>query len=478
MSEQSNPSIGADHWRERLAALCERHGIPGAQFGILRLNPDVSADNPAGARSELVEVAHGVLNAETGHGVGTGSVFQIGSVTKVMTATVVLGLVDEGLLELDAPVLKALPELRLADAEHTGRLTVRHLLNHTSGIDGDLFTDTGRGDEALERYVALLADSEPIHPLGAAFSYCNAGYVLLGRLIEKATGLTWDAAMRERLFAPLGMTRTCTLPEEAMLHGAAVGHMSGLPEPELAPVWGIPRSMGPAGTVIASAGDVLRFAEAHLRGGLGAEGARILSAESAEAMSCHEVTLPEPYSLGDSWGLGWIRYGWDGHRLVGHDGNTVGQSAFLRLLPEAGLAVVLLTNGGQTRDLYQELYTEVFEELAGVRVQPPLVPDTELTHDAEGLDVSAAYESSAQRLEVLGQGERRVLRVIDKAPLPGVDAEPTKEYPLVPIGGAAEGLYVYRPEKRRTWIAVSVRALPNGREYAHLNGRAVLRADS
>ena len=118
-----------------------------------------------------------------------------------------------------------LPELQLAEPEVARQVTVRHLLTHTSGIDGDVFTDTGRGDDCLERYVALLADVAQNHPLGATWSYCNSGYSLLGRIIEHVTGDTWDKALRERLFTPLGLQHTVTLPEEALLHAAAVGHV-------------------------------------------------------------------------------------------------------------------------------------------------------------------------------------------------------------------------------------------------------------
>ena len=97
-------------------------------------------------------------------------------------------------------------------------MTIRHLLTHTSGIDGDVFTDTGRGDDCLEKYVDVLAEAAQNHPLGATWSYCNSGFSLLGRVIEKLTGTTWDQAMRDRLFTPLGLARTVTLPEEALLH--------------------------------------------------------------------------------------------------------------------------------------------------------------------------------------------------------------------------------------------------------------------
>ncbi|MDT0329366.1 serine hydrolase domain-containing protein [Nocardiopsis lambiniae] len=220
--------------------------------------------------------------------------------------------------------------------------------------------------------------------MGATFSYCNSGFVLLGRIVERLTGLVWDEAMRERLFVPLGLERTGTLPEDALLYEAAIGHVTGLPEPVRAARWGLHRSVGPAGGVTADVGDVLRFAAVHLRGGVTADGTRILEEDTVRAMTEFQVKVPDPHTLGDSWGLGWIRHGWHGHRLIGHDGNTFGQSAFLRLLPETGTAVVLLTNGGRPRDLYRDLYGEVFDTLAGVRIQdalaPPAVPvDVDIT---------------------------------------------------------------------------------------------------
>src|SRR5215472_11820791 len=120
--------IDAEHWQRRLVALAERHHVPGAALGILRVRP--------GHQDELVEAASGVLNKDTGVEVTNDTVFQIGSITKVWTTTVLMQLVDEGLLDLDAPVVEVLPELRLADADVTKQVTVRHLLTHTSGIDG------------------------------------------------------------------------------------------------------------------------------------------------------------------------------------------------------------------------------------------------------------------------------------------------------------------------------------------------------
>ena len=269
--------IDATHWQHRLAALAKRHKVPGAQLGILRYAP--------GREDELVETAYGTLNLATGSPATTTSLFQIGSITKVWTATVVLQLVDEGLVELDTPVAEVVPELRLSDPDVTKSVTIRHLLTHTSGIDGDVFTDTGRGDDCLEKYVDVLAEAAQNHPLGATWSYCNSGFSLLGRVIEKLTGTTWDQAMRDRLFTPLGLARTVTLPEEAILHSAAVGHVDVDGEQVPSPTWGLMRSVGPAGLVTSTVADVLAFARLHMSGGLAADGTRVLSERSAAAMT-------------------------------------------------------------------------------------------------------------------------------------------------------------------------------------------------
>jgi dipeptidyl aminopeptidase/acylaminoacyl peptidase/CubicO group peptidase (beta-lactamase class C family) len=459
------PAIDQAHWQRRLTALATRHKVPGAVLGILRVRPDGGAD-------ELAQAAHGVLNVETGVAATTDAVFQIGSISKVWTATVVLQLVDEGKLDLDAPLVEYLPELRLADADVTKHVTMRHLLNHTSGIDGDVFTDYGRGDDCLEKYVAGLADVAQNHPLGATWSYCNSGFSLAGRVIEKITGQTWDQAMRERVFGPLGLRRTVTLPEEALLLPAAVGHV-GEDEGEItkAPIWMLPRTLGPAGLICSTPADVLTFARAHLAGGAiagGEDGKRLLSEDSAVAMAAKEADLPDKYSLGDSWGLGWIRFDWDGHRLIGHDGNTIGQAAFLRILPEQGLAVTLLTNGGHTRDLYQDLYREIFAELADVEMPTPLGPPAEPVDVAIG-GHAGTYERAGCLMDVLDTADGPVLKVTITGPLAQLVPEQSKEYPMTPVNA---DLWLVREPEAQTWSPITFYALPTGERYLHFGVRA------
>ena len=413
-------SLDAGAWQERLTELMHRHRVPGATLGVLH-------------DGTITETAAGVLSTATGVAVTPDSLFQIGSITKVWTATLVMQLVDEGALDLDTPVVEVLPGFRVADAAVTEEVTTRHLLTHTSGIDGDVFTDTGRGDECIERYVLGMKDVVQNHPLGATFSYCNAGYVLAGRIVEHLTGLTWDRALRERLIEPLGLEGTVTLPEEALLHRTAVGHVH---EPGEDPVptttWTLVRSMGPAGLITARVGDVLSFARMHLAGGLAADGTQVLSAASAGSMAEKHADLPDTRTLGDSWGLGWIRYGWDGERLIGHDGNTIGQSAFLSVLPAHGLAVSLLTNGGSARDLYHALWSEIFRETVGVRMPAPLEPPAS-PPEFDPARYVGRYERSGITTEVTEQEGGLTLRATVTGPLAEVVPKPVHEYPLVPV---------------------------------------------
>ena len=138
-------------WSARLAELAERAEIPGAVLGIL-------------AEGEWNVIPYGVLSTSTGVEVTADSVFQVGSITKIWTATLIVQLIDAGRLSLDSTIADLLPGVRVGREDVADRVTVRQLLTHTSGIDGDVFTDTGRGDDCLERYAALLADTAAVFP--------------------------------------------------------------------------------------------------------------------------------------------------------------------------------------------------------------------------------------------------------------------------------------------------------------------------
>ncbi len=345
---------------DRLPGLLDEHHVPAAAVAV-------------SAHGEVIDHAAGVLNKATGVQATTDSIFQVGSITKVWTATLVMQLVDEGKLELDRPLHDYVPEFVIADDAAASSLTVRQLLCHTAGFEGDIFTDTGPGDDCVEKYVATLGDVPQLFAPGEMFSYNNAGFCTLGRLVEVLRGKPFDACMREHLLTPLGLTHAANGPYEAILFRAAVGHLEPEPgaDPQPAPVWALARSNAPAGSMLTmQARDLLAFAQMHLNGGTAADGTAVLSPASVKAMQQRQVELPRLRIMGDAWGLGWEIFDWSGGPVIGHDGNTIGQAAFLRIVPGKDVAVALCTNGGDALAVYQELFGHVLRELADVQLPP------------------------------------------------------------------------------------------------------------
>ncbi|HEY7173943.1 MAG TPA: serine hydrolase domain-containing protein [Micromonosporaceae bacterium] len=353
--------------RERLPALMAEHQVPGAAIGVY-------------ADGQVIDLAAGVLSKATGVDATADSLFQVGSITKVWTTTLLMQLVDAGELDLDAPVRRYLPEFKLADDAAAATITVRQLMCHTAGFEGDIFTDTGRGDDCVEKYVATLYEVGQLFEPGKMFSYNNAGFCVLGRIVEVLRNKPYDDCLREYVFGPLGLTHAATSAHEAILHRAAVGHIQPTPdvEPQPAPVWSLVRSNAPAGAALAMRPrDLLAFARMHLDGGNAADGTAVLTAESVKAMQQRQVELPNLGLMGTAWGLGWELFDWAGGPVIGHDGGTIGQSAFLRVVPDRNVAIALLTNGGNPFELYTEVYGRLLRELAGVTLPPLPKPPAE-----------------------------------------------------------------------------------------------------
>jgi CubicO group peptidase (beta-lactamase class C family) len=352
---------------ERLPSLLQKHDVPGAAWAVLQ-------------GGQVVDGAAGLLSKATGVEATADSVFQIGSITKLWTGTLVMQLVDEGAIGLDEPLRTYLPEFRIADEAAAGQITVRQLLNHTAGFEGDIFTDTGVGDDCVEKYVATLREVPQLFPPGERFSYNNAGFCVLGRLVEVLRGKPYDACLREHLIAPLGLTHAATGASEAIMFRAAVGHVEMEPGAGYvpAPVWSLARSNAPAGSTLAMRPrDLVAFARMHLDDGRSADGAPVLAPGTAARMHDREVDLPELGLMGTSWGLGFERFDLADGTIIGHDGNTIGQAAFLRMVPDAGLAVALLTNGGDTFSLYHDVVGHVLGELTDVALPALPVPPAE-----------------------------------------------------------------------------------------------------
>lgn len=331
-----------------LGELIAKYDVPGAQVAVL-------------ANGEIQDEAAGVLSLRTRVETTTDSVFKIGSITKIWTATLIQQLVDEGVLVLDRPVRDYLPGFRLSDEAATESLTARHLLTHTGGIDGNHFTDTGRNDDAIEKFVATLADEEQLLPPGTIFSYSNSGYAVLGRLVEVLRGKPFHDVLRERLVTPLGLHTVATNADEAILHRAAVGHVEHVPTNK----WAVSYATAPAGSQLAiSARELLEFVRPHL------------TDPALAALREPQLEVPDFGGGILGWGLGWMLYRGG---VIGHTGVSKGQKAFLRVAPGAGVAVAVLTNSTRGEPLAHEIFGAVLGETA----PPPVPPANPAPIDAD-----------------------------------------------------------------------------------------------
>lgn len=319
---------------EALVAALRESRIPGAALGIL-----------AGDREE--HAVFGVASLSSLRAVTPATLFQIGSLTKTYTATAIWRLIDEGALALDAPVRTYLPTLRLSDETTAATVMVANLLDHTAGWYGDEGFDTGSDADALARYVAERLPVLPqLFPCGAFFSYNNAAFQLLGRLIEVATGTHYRDALQRLLLGPLRLEDTLLEPEAVLRRAYADGHVA-LPingrdvVAVQTPLW-LPRNVDPAGGIWATTRDVLRYARFHLGALAVPEQASIVRPASLRRMQ--EPAVPVP-GLPIWMGLDWFSQEVDGVRAISHNGDTLGQHTVFLAVPERGFAVVLLLNG-------------------------------------------------------------------------------------------------------------------------------------
>jgi CubicO group peptidase (beta-lactamase class C family) len=327
--------IDVDRIRARVSELLAEYRIPSAAIGALH-------------EGEITEFAVGLKNLSTQELATTETIYQCGSMTKTWTALAFMQLVDERKIALDEPVLTYLPGFRVADPEVSARVTPRHLLNHTSGIE-EAYGNPGEDDDVYERMVEDIVNAPQVHPLGHTHGYSAAlGYAMLARIMEVIDGKRWDGIMKVRLFDALGLTSTSSWREHVDQGRAATGHLIRSVDegPFVSPLDYLPRAFGPGGNVNSTVRDVLAMAHVFLNGGKARNGTRIVSVDGIREMMESRVPIPDPYMFGPAWALGLIVCDWHGETVYATDGSTIGQSARLRILPDSNIAIAMLANGG------------------------------------------------------------------------------------------------------------------------------------
>jgi len=336
---------------------------------------------------------HGVTSVDNPLPVDASTLFQFGSTGKTFTSTAMLRLVEQGRVDLDAPVRTYVPELRLRDEHAAATVTVLQLLNHTAGWSGDDFTDTGEGDDALARYVEHMAELAQVSPPGRIVSYNNTSLSLAGRVIEKVTGQSYEQAIRELVLEPVGLKDTLFFPNDIMTRRFVAGHRreeDGTVK-VLRP-WAMARSGNAMGGLSATAPDQIRWARFHLGLGRTHDATQLLSLALASRMQ--EPTVESlGASIGDAVGISWLLSDIDGTKIVAHGGATNGQYAGFTMVPEHRFAVISLTNIEPNGPLFNRRIKEWALETFLQLVEPDLVPEP---RSADGLaDYAGRYADSA-----------------------------------------------------------------------------------
>jgi CubicO group peptidase (beta-lactamase class C family) len=322
---------------------------------------------------------YGVTNRDYPLPVDGDTLFRTGSITKTFTGTTMMRLVEQGLVDLTAPVRTYLPDLTLADESVAAQVTVRQLLNHSAGWLGDYFGDFGRGADALRRYAAGMAAVPQLTPLGQVLAYNNAAVALAGLVIETVTGQSYEAVVQDLLLDPLGLDHSFFNADDFIGYNVTASHTTVDGESVVNPaVWRVWRTLYPTGGLVSSARDLLRFARFHLSDGADVAGPPVLSAASLQAMRTDlgpgGTFGPELDGVGVSW---WQRRTAEGMPVYQHTGDWAGQHSGLFFVPRRGFALTMLTNADAAGNLLSDFFLGdwALQRFVGLH-NPPAVPET------------------------------------------------------------------------------------------------------
>jgi len=408
MTQSGSGSNGEELFRQLGAYVqgeMERLGVPGVGIGV-----------QFGGQEYLA--GFGVTSITNPLPVDGDTIFQIGSTTKTFTATAAMRLVEQGKLDLDAPVRRYIPSLELASEETAARLTLRHLFNHTGGWLGDYFDDTGPGDDARAKIVERMVDLPQLTPLGEVWSYNNSAFYIAGRVIEVVSGLTYEQAIHDLVFSPLGMDRSFLFPEDVMVYRFAVGHIVGDGETHVALPWGLTRATYPAGAIASTARDQLRYARFHMGDGASPSGERLLQRSTMDEMQ--SPTTPAGSNSG-AVGITWMVNDIEGTRIVRHGGATNGQLSAFDMVPSRGFAITVLTNANRGGELHGNVVEWALNAYLGL-VRPDPAPLEVTTAQLEAY--VGRYHAALADVDLYLQDGELMLRSTPRCGFPLRDSKP------------------------------------------------------
>jgi len=408
----------------------------------------------------------GVADVETGAPVTPDMLFRIGSVTKMLTAAVLVSLSEEGKIELDAPVGDAVRGLDT----RLSRLTAHQLLSHTAGLIDYAHACCAQDEAALATVIRGAKDADFLFTEpGRIWSYSNPGYHIAGYLIQELTGKPYADAMAERLFRPLGMTHTTFRPTVAMTFPLSQGHDAAGPG-KPAVVRPTVNNVGdwPAGFVFTNVPDLARFVIAFMNGGR-LDGKQVLSPSLIATLSRPYASVPFSWDVppglfeGAKYGHGLFIQDYRGVHLLHHGGIIIGFGAFVIMVPEQRFAVIALAN--RTGSILGKSLEKAMELSLPLKPRPPAPPRQALPMTAAELASDAGvYVNDLLKIELIvrdGKLYRKETYPTTVEQGPGHDYE-------VPVTKVGANRFVFTPPGETTPAEFVLVPGAGGRpEYLH-----------
>lgn len=404
----------------------------------------------------------GVTNVDHPLTVTDETLFQIGSITKTMTGTILMRLAEQGLVDLDDSVRNYVPEFRVLDGTATETATIRHLLTHMGGWVGDYFNPTGEGDDALDRMLAEVTELEQLAPIGSVWSYNNSGYYVAGKIIENVTGRTFEDVIEEMVFADLGMTGSYIRPGDVMTRRFAVGHIVSQDGVETAEPWSLYRAAYAAGGTITNVRDMLTYGAFHLGDGESASGEQLMSAESLHDMQ--RVQAPKVGS-DEMMGITWHLSDVDDVRTVSHGGGTYGQISRLILVPERDFVLAVVTNANSGSTAATNITRFALEHYLGIK---SVDPEPQKKSAEELAAYAGSYTRPFMDVNVSEKDGHLELEVVIKQSFPDPDTPPPDPGPpaefgfyetdrLISIDGPTRADFIRKADGSIGWLRLGSR---------------------
>lgn len=425
----------------------KRLHVPGVSIGIYNKGKEWTA-------------GFGVTSIEDPLPITPDTLMQVGSISKTFTGTLLMMLVEQGKIELDAPVRKYIKDFKLSDESVAKKVTIRHLLTHTGGWVGDYFNDFGNGDDALDKMVKDIAKLPQIQPLGKIWSYNNAGFNIAARVIEVVTKKSYEQALQEMLLNPLGLSMTYLYPSDMLFtHRFVVGHYRKDNQTHVARPWAIGRAGNGVGGVVSNVKDLLKYARFHM-----GDGNKIIKRKTLEAMRVKQVSADEGRDMGITW---FIRRASD-LTAYAHGGATHGQQAYFFYIPEKDFALAILTNSDDGGIITGQMFGMALELYFHIKLKSP----QPLKNPQELKGINGRYKIGTNCFDVKAEGKQLVCQHVPLGGFPTPDTPPGPALPPMRFAFYDQDKLIGLDEPLKGALADIIRD-DNGRvEYFRVEGRA------